>query len=106
MMFSLSFVEGSVSAERGPNPLAELDRGGPNPLADCTRTLRMIFALSFVKGSESAERGPNPLADLDRGGHGTWRRMKRSNIERKRTNKKGRPVLVNKSLNSKESKRR
>ena len=33
MMFSLSFVEGSETAERGPNPLAELDRGGPNPLA-------------------------------------------------------------------------
>ena len=32
--------------------------------------------------------------------------MKRSNIESKRTKKKGKPVLVNKSLNSKERKRR
>ena len=30
--------------------------------------------------------------------------MKRSNIESKRTKKKGKPVLVNKSLNSKERK--
>ena len=29
MMFSLSFVEGSKSAEGGPNPLADLDWGGP-----------------------------------------------------------------------------
>ena len=34
MMFSLSFVEGSKSAEGGPNPLADLDWGGPYPLAD------------------------------------------------------------------------
>ena len=27
MMFSLSFVGGSKSAEEGPNPLADLDRG-------------------------------------------------------------------------------
>ena len=31
-MFLLSFVKGSKSAEGGPNPLADLDRGGPNPL--------------------------------------------------------------------------
>ena len=30
MMFSFSFVGGSKSAEGGPNPLADLDRGGPN----------------------------------------------------------------------------
>ena len=36
--------------------------------------------------------------------NGSWRRMKRSNIESKRTKKKGKPVLVNKSLNSKERK--
>ena len=34
MMFSLSFVGGSRSAEGGPNPLADLDRGGPCLLAD------------------------------------------------------------------------
>ena len=34
MMFSLSFVEGSKSAEGGPNPLADLDWGAPYPLAD------------------------------------------------------------------------
>ena len=33
-MFSLSFVEGSKSAEGGPNPLADLDWGAPYPLAD------------------------------------------------------------------------
>ena len=37
MMFSFSFVGGSKSAEEGPYPLADLDRGiqikgGPNPL--------------------------------------------------------------------------
>ena len=32
MMFSLSFVGGSKSAEGGPYPLTDLDRGGPNPL--------------------------------------------------------------------------
>ena len=34
MMFSLSFVEGSKSAEGGLNPLADLDWGAPYPLAD------------------------------------------------------------------------
>ena len=34
MMFSLSFVEGSKSAEGSPNPLADLDWGAPYPLAD------------------------------------------------------------------------
>ena len=37
MMFSLSSVEGSKSAEGGPNPLADLDQGGPYPLADLDR---------------------------------------------------------------------
>ena len=51
MMFILSFVEGggSKSAEGGPNPLADLDRGSSYPLADLDR------------GS------PYPLADLDQG---------------------------------------
>ena len=50
VMFLLSFVKGSKSAEGGPNPLADMDRGGPNPLADLDRS-----------------KGPYPLADLDRG---------------------------------------
>ena len=37
MMFSLSFVGGSKSAEGGPNSLADMDRGGPYPLADSDR---------------------------------------------------------------------
>ena len=36
-MFSLNFVKGSKSAEGGPNPLADMDRGVPNPLADMDR---------------------------------------------------------------------
>ena len=32
VMFLLSFVKGSKSAEGGPNPLADMDPGGPNPL--------------------------------------------------------------------------
>ena len=32
VMFLLSFVKGSKSAEGGPNPLVDMDRGGPNPL--------------------------------------------------------------------------
>ena len=50
VMFLLSFVKGSKSAEWGKNPLADMDPGGPNPLADMDRG------------------GPYPLADLDRGG--------------------------------------
>ena len=49
MMFSLSFIGGSKSAEGGSNPLADLDRGGS------------ISASGFGPG------GPYPLADLDRG---------------------------------------
>ena len=49
VMFLLSFVKGSKSAEGGKNPLADMDPGGPNPLADMERG------------------GPYPLADLDRG---------------------------------------
>ena len=39
VMFLLSFVKGSKSAEGGPHPLADMDRGGggPNPLADLDR---------------------------------------------------------------------
>ena len=32
VMFLLNFVKGSKSAEGGPNPRADMDRGGPNPL--------------------------------------------------------------------------
>ena len=50
VMFLLSFVKGSKSAEGGKNPLADMEPGGPNPLEDM-------------------ERGdPSPLTDLDRGG--------------------------------------
>ena len=34
VMFLLSFVKGSKSAEGGPNPLADVDPRGPNPLVD------------------------------------------------------------------------
>ena len=36
--------------------------------------------------------------------NGYWRRMKRSNIEGKRTKKRGKPVFVKRNLNSKERK--
>ena len=36
--------------------------------------------------------------------NGYWRQMKRSNIENKRTMKRGKPVHVKRSLNSKENK--
>ena len=49
VIFLLSFVKGSKSAEGGKNPLADMDPGGKNPLADMDRG------------------GPYPLADLDRG---------------------------------------
>ena len=34
VMFLLSFVKGSKSADGGKNLLADMDPGGPNPLAD------------------------------------------------------------------------
>ena len=37
VLFLLSFVKGSKSAEGGKNPLADMDPGGPNPLADMDR---------------------------------------------------------------------
>ena len=37
VIFLLSFVKGSKSAEGGKNPLADMDRGGPYPLADLDR---------------------------------------------------------------------
>ena len=37
VIFLLSFVKGSKSAEGGPNPLADMDPRGPNPLADMDR---------------------------------------------------------------------
>ena len=37
VMFLLSFVKGSKSAEGGPNPLADMDREGPYALADLDR---------------------------------------------------------------------
>ena len=46
MMFSLSFVEGSKSAERDPNPLADLERGGPYPLADLDRGVQILGSKS------------------------------------------------------------
>ena len=49
IMFLLSFVKGSKSAEGGKNPLVDMDPRGPNPLADMDRG------------------GLFPLADLDRG---------------------------------------
>ena len=53
VMFLLSFVKGSKSAEGGKNPLADMGPGGPNPLADMDRGVHIP--------------GPYPLADLDRG---------------------------------------
>ena len=41
MMFSLSFVGGSKSAEGGPYPQADLDRGGPYPLGDLGRGVQI-----------------------------------------------------------------
>ena len=41
VMFLLSFVKGSKSAEGGPNPLADMDPGGPNPLADMDRVVHI-----------------------------------------------------------------
>ena len=64
VMFLLSFVKGSKSAEGGKNPLAGMDPRGPNPLADMDRGYG-------PPGSKSASGygpgGPYPLADLDRG---------------------------------------
>ena len=37
VMFLLSFLKGSKSAEGGKNPLTDTDPGGPNPLADMDR---------------------------------------------------------------------
>ena len=37
MLFSLSFVGGSKSAEGGPNPLTDLDEGGQYLLAGLDR---------------------------------------------------------------------
>ena len=48
VMFLLSFVKGSKSAEGGKNPLADMDPGGPNPPADMDRGVQF-------------EGGPNPL---------------------------------------------
>ena len=48
IMFLLSLVKGSKSAEGGPNPLADMDPGGPNPLADMDRGVIPVLWLSFV----------------------------------------------------------
>ena len=37
VMFLLSFVKGSTSAEGGKNPLADMDPGGPDRRADMDR---------------------------------------------------------------------
>ena len=52
MMFSLSFVEGSKSAEGVKRPLADMDRGfqiegGPNPLGH--RALKWVFVLFYLR---------------------------------------------------------
>ena len=54
VMFLLSFVKGSKSAEGGPNPLADMDPGGPIPLG----IGGSISASGFGPG------GPNPLGHL------------------------------------------
>ena len=41
VMFLLSFVKGSKSAERGKNPLADMDPGGLNPLAELDRGIQI-----------------------------------------------------------------
>ena len=42
VIFLLSFVKGSKSAEGGKNPPADMDPGGPNPLADMAYTIRNL----------------------------------------------------------------
>ena len=57
VMFLLSFVKGSKFAERGPNPLADMDPGGPilggpNPLGhrlDPAAVASIFCQLSFVR---------------------------------------------------------
>ena len=53
VMFLLSFVKGSKSAEGGKNPLADMEPGGPNPLADMDRGIhiRDIIKLWTLKRS-------------------------------------------------------
>ena len=51
-MFLLSFVKGSKSAEGGPNPLADMDRGGPNPLGHRQKQfIRSSLLLHRFQGS-------------------------------------------------------
>ena len=53
VMLLLSFDKGSKSAEGGPNPLADMDRGGPNPNP---LGHRLHAGLFFVVGCLLAER--------------------------------------------------
>ena len=53
MMFSLSSVGGSKSAERGPYPLEDLDRGGPYLLTNLDRGVHIYWRIWT--------EGPNPL---------------------------------------------
>ena len=64
VMFLLSLVKGSKSAEGGKNLLADMDRGSISAIC------MVMFLLSLVKGSKSAEGGKNLLADMDPGGGG------------------------------------
>ena len=58
VMFLLSFVKGSKSAEGGKNPLADMDPGGPNPLADMDRGDGSISASGFGPGGYKSARTP------------------------------------------------
>ena len=52
MMFSLSFIGGSKSAEGGPNPLADLDWGGPYLLADLDRGVQIRWDTGNLSWTE------------------------------------------------------
>ena len=56
VMFLLSLVKGSKSAEGGKNPLADMDPGGPYPLADMDRVSASGFGPGgpILGGSKSA----------------------------------------------------
>ena len=95
MMFSLSFVEGFKSAS-GIGPGGSISAGTPEKVQKTLEVGAAALKNQSLKLTKKFRDWKN----------GTWRRMKRSNIESKRTKKKGKPVLVNKGINSKECKRR
>ena len=74
MMFSLSFVEGSKSAEGGPYPLADLDGGGPNlggsksagtPASSRRQKMSMILQIAPLTDQISVLGGiVVPIADV------------------------------------------